>query len=245
MKKLSTKEIVEFEGQVIKNYNLQKNIAYIISYLIYKEVIMFNTTNITNESSMGYVRIIHTVPDAPNVDIYANDKLIVNNLAFGNYTDYLPIPEGTYKISLYVAGTKDSPVLSNMLTVNKNSILTVAAVGTLSSIRLYAITDANTPKKTGKAMIRFSHLSPNAPAVDITLANGTVIFSNVSFAHITPYIDVTPMNYTLQVRVAGTSNVVLTVPNVNLDADKFYTVYAIGLVGEKPELEALLLLDGK
>jgi len=207
---------------------------------------MYNNTIYTEkELSKGYVRIIHTVPDAPNVDIYANDKLIVNNLSYGNYTDYLPIPEGMYKISLYVAGTKDSPVLSNMLTVNKNSILTVAAVGNLSDIGLLAINDANEVKKTGKAMIRFLHLSPNAPAVDITLPNGTVIFSNISFKHITPYIDVMPMNYTLQVRVAGTANVVLTVPNVNLDADKYYTVYAIGLVGGKPELQALLLLDGE
>jgi len=199
----------------------------------------------TNELLMGYVRVIHTVPDAPNVDIYANDKLIINNLAYGNYTDYLSIPEGTYKISLYVAGTKNSPVLENMLTVNKNSILTVAAVGTLSEIGLLAIMDANESRMSDKAMIRFLHLSPNAPAVDITLPNGTVVFSNVSFKQVTPYIDVEPMNYTLQVRVAGTSNVVLTVPNVNLNADKYYTVYAIGLVGEKPELEALLLLDGE
>jgi hypothetical protein len=197
------------------------------------------------DMSTGYVRIIHTVPDAPNVDIYANDKLIVNNLAYGDYTDYLSIPEGMYKISIYVAGTMDSAVLSNMLAVNKNSILTVAAVGTLSDIELLAITDVNETRKPGKAMIRFLHLSPNAPAVDITLPNGTVIFSNVSFKHITPYIDVAPMNYTLQVRVAGTSNVVLTVPNVNLAADKYYTVYAIGFAGREPELEALLLLDGE
>jgi hypothetical protein len=207
---------------------------------------MYNSSsNSQRESSMGYVRIIHTVPDAPNVDVYADDNLILNNLGYGDHTDYLSIPAGTYKISLYVTGTKDSPVLSNMLTVNNNTALTVAAVGTLSDIGLLAITDANETRRPGNAMIRFLHLSPNAPAVDITLPDGTVIFSNVSFKQITPYINVDPMNYTLQVRVAGTSNVVLTVPDVNLAANKYYTVYAIGLAGEEPELEALLLMDGK
>ena len=204
-----------------------------------------NARYTANDMSMGKVRVIHTVPDAPNVDIYANDKLIISNLAYSDYTDYLSIPEGTYKISVYVAGTKDSPVLSNMITVNKNSILTVAAVGTLTDIALLANTDSNEARKPAKAMIRFLHLSPNAPAVDITLPDGTVIFSNVAFKHITPYIDVMPMNYTLQVRVAGTSNVVLTVPDVNLDADRYYTIYAIGLAGGSPELEALLLQDGE
>ncbi len=207
---------------------------------------MHYTMNYDNsEMSVGYLRVMHTVPDAPNVDIYANENLIVSNLAYGDYTDYLTIPVGTYRISVYAAGTKDSPVIENMLTVNKNSILTVAAVGTLSNIGLLAVKDANGKKEPGKAMIRFLHLSPNAPAVDITLPNGTVIFSNVSFKEVTPYIGVDPMNYTLQVRVAGTPNVVLTVPNINLMADKYYTVYAIGLVGEKPELEALLVTDGE
>jgi len=77
------------------------------------------------------------------------------------------------------------------------------------------------------------------------LPDGTVIFSNTSFEQITSYIDVTPMDYTLQVRVAGTDTVVLTVPNVTLDADKYYTIYAIGLAGETPELQALLITDGK
>lgn len=204
-----------------------------------------NTTYKNNDASIGYVRAIHTVPDAPNVDVYANDQLVIKNLAYGKYTEYIPAPEGTYKISIYVAGTKNAAVQGNMLTVKKNNIFTVAAVGTLKNIGLMAISDADETIKSGKAMIRFLHLSPNAPAVDITLPNGAVVFDDVSFKEITPYTEAAPMSYTLQVRVAGTSNVVLTVPNVNLNPNKFYTVYAIGLVGEKPELEALLLVDGE
>lgn len=197
------------------------------------------------KNSMGYVRVVHAVPDAPNVDLYANDNLIVNNLSYGDYTEYLEVPAGTYRLSLYPTGTKNSPVLTNMLTVGGNDILTVAAVGELSNIGLLAIMDANTPMSPGKAMIRFLHLSPNAPAVDITLPDGTVIFGNVSFEQITPYLEVPPMNYTLQVRLAGTTTVVLTVPNINLSSDEFYTVYAIGFAGGEPELEAMLLLDGE
>lgn len=208
---------------------------------------MYNNTNVYFQRKMpaGQVRVIHTVPDAPNVDIYANDKMIVSNLAYGKHTDYLSIPEGTYKITLYAAGTKDTPVLSDMLTVDNNSVLTVAAVGNLSDIEFLEIMDADAEKMAGESMIRFLHLSPNAPAVDITLPDGTVIFGNTSFGQITPYIEVSPMNYTLQVRLAGTDDIVLTVPDVALDADKYYTVYAVGLAGGTPELQALLIQDGK
>ena len=203
------------------------------------------STNYQNQNAMGYVRVLHAVPDAPNVDIYANGILIVSDLAYSEYTYYLSVPEGTYQITVFPSGSNSSPVISNMLTVDSNSMITVAAVGMLNSIGLLAIHDANTPMQSGKALIRFLHLSPNAPAVDITLPNGTVIFSNVSFKQITPYIDVAPMDYTLQVRVAGTSNVVLTVPDVNLAENEYYTVYAIGLVGDNPQLEAMLLVDGQ
>jgi hypothetical protein len=202
----------------------------------------FEMQNI-REPSMGYVRVLHAVPDAPNVDVYANDKIIAKNLAFGENTPYTPISAGNYEISLYVAGKKDTPVMANRLVIGNDTILTVAAVGTLKTIGFLSIPDSNMPMESGKAMVRFAHLSPNAPAVDITLPNGTILFRNVSYKQLTPYISVPPMNYTLQVRVAGTPNVVLTVPNVNLEQNKRYTVYAVGLVGQKPELEALLLLD--
>ena len=195
-------------------------------------------------SSMGYVRVLHAVPDGPNVDVYANEKLIANNLAYGNHTTYASLPDGTYKITLYVTGSKDSPILSNMLTVSKTSYSTVAAIDTSSEIEFLRIKDSNGPIERDKSMIKFVHLSPNAPAVDITLQDGTILFNNVEFKQVTSYINVLPDNYTLQVRLAGTPTVVLTVPDVNLQPNKIYTVYAIGLVGGNPSLEALLLMDG-
>lgn len=206
---------------------------------MYKNIVYFQ-----RQMPVGRVRAIHAVPDAPNVDLYVNDEMIVDNLAFGDYTDYLTVPEGTYEIALYVAGTKDSPVLSDSLTVDNNSVSTVAAVGNLNDIEFLAINDVDEDLITGMSMIRFLHLSPNAPAVDITLPDGSVVFSDTSFMEITPYTDVMPMEYTLQVRAAGTEDVVLTVPDVPLEADKYYTVYAIGLAGENPELQALLIEDG-
>lgn len=204
----------------------------------------FNNTPLQYmQNSMGHIRVLHAVPDAPNVDVYANGLLLAKNLSFGQNTDYMSVPAGTYNVSLYVTGTTVSPVLSNTLMINASSIFTIAAVGMLSSIGFLAISDSNMQMKQGNAMIRFAHLSPNAPAVDITLPNGTILFSNVSFKEVAPYITVPAMNYTLQVRVAGTPTVVLTVPNINLSPDNYYTAYAIGLVGKNPELQAKLLMD--
>ena len=133
----------------------------------------------------GYVRVLHAVPDAPNVDVYANNTLIAENLAYGKNTEYLMVPAETYQVTIYATGTKTNPVLSRMLTVGKNDIVTAAAAGRLESITLLAIPDADVPRVPNKALVRFIHLSPNAPAVDITLPDGNVLFSNVAFKNMT------------------------------------------------------------
>ena len=95
------------------------------------------------------------------------------------------------------------------------------------------------------AYIRFAHLSPNAPAVDIALPDGTVLFSDIQYQEYTDYINVAPGNYTLQVKLAGGDDVVLTVPNVKLLPGTIYTVFAVGLAGGTPPLDALIAVDGE
>lgn len=192
----------------------------------------------------GSVRVLHAVPADLRVDVYAGRQQIAKNLSFGAISDYVSLPVGNHEIQVYAAGTTTTPVLRNMLMVEPNSIHTIAITGTPDTVGLLAISDRMDRMEQRRSMVRFCHLSPNAPAVDITLSDGTPLFRNVSYKQITQYLMVDPMNYTLQVRLAGTPTVVLTVPNVNLRPGMSYTIYAIGLVGEDPELSALLVTDG-
>src|SRR5918995_4031598 len=45
-------------------------------------------------SSDACVRLVHTAPDAPPVDIYLNDAQIAQNLEFGTATEYVMVPSG-------------------------------------------------------------------------------------------------------------------------------------------------------
>lgn len=199
-----------------------------------------------SRSSDSYVRILHASPDAPPVDIYANGNLIAKNLAYKQLTNYVPVKPGEYTIQVYPTGKKLNPVINTKLTVPQNSSFTIAAVGKLANISLLPIMEVYMPMvDKRKSYIRFAHLSPNAPAVDITLPDGKKLFSNVSYKQYTDYISVEPGNYTLQVRPAGSNQVVLTVPNVKLLPGTIYTVYAVGLVGETPPLDAIISVDGE
>jgi len=97
---------------------------------------------------------------------------------------------------------------------------------------------------TNNAYVKFAHLSPNAGAVDVTVPDGKILFKNVNYKESTDYIQVPPGTYTFDVRPTGTKTTALYVPNVRLKAQRFYTVYAVGLVGDHPGLQALIPLDG-
>lgn len=194
--------------------------------------------------SDSYVRILHASPDAPPVDIYANDNLIAKNIAYKQFTNYVSVKPGEYTVQVYPAGQKTTPVINTKLTVPPKSRFTVAAVGKLADISLLPIMEEYMKMvDKRRSYIRFAHLSPNAPAVDITLPNGTKVFSDVSYQQYTDYINVAPGNYTLQVKPAGSDQVVLTVPNVKLLPGTLYTAYAVGLAGETPPLEAIISVD--
>lgn len=191
----------------------------------------------------SFVRVLHASPDAPMVDIYANDNLIIKRISYKQFTPYFQLPVGRYNIKIYPSGTNTNPVLNTEVNIPANMILTIAAIGRLPNIELYAVSDMATINPT-KTLIRFIHLSPNTPNVDITLPNGIKIFENVGYKDATNYINVNPATYTIQARPTGMQNVVLTVPNIKLKPNRAYTIYAVGLIDDNPSLQVLIPLDG-
>lgn len=206
----------------------------------YPNMSMMIQNNAQNNSS---IRVFHAVPNAPAVDVYANGNLIVQDLAYRQFSPYLPVAPGKYNIEIYPTGQKENPVVDTEVYIPQGAVLNVAAIGELPNISLYPIPEPTTAQNFGRPCIRFIHLSPNAPAVDITVPDGRKIFRNVGYKDITDYACIPSGTYTFQVRPSGTDDVVLTIPNVKLMPNNYYTIYAVGLVGEKPPLQAIVALE--
>jgi hypothetical protein len=189
---------------------------------------------------------LHASSDAPSVDIYANGNKIAQNLAYKDMTDYLAIPAGNYQIEVFPVGQTSDPVIFTNLSIPAGTIYTIAATGLLANLALYPIPEEYSPPANGRnSYVRFIHLSPDAPPVDVFLPNGSRIFGDVEYEEFTAYTRLNPGEYTLQVRPVGMDQAVLTVPNVKLSPGEIYSIYAVGLVGDEPSLEALLVSDNK
>ena len=176
------------------------------------------------------VLVVHASPDAPGVDLLVDNAIAGTNLTFPNNTGYLNVPAGTRNVKVNVTGTSTT-VIEADLNLEDGRAYSVFAIDSVASISALVLADDLSAPASGKAHVRFVHLSPNAPAVDITLTDGTIVFGNTAFGEFKGFSPLDAGTYNLQVRVAGTSTVVLDLPNIALANGKIYTVFAKGFVG--------------
>jgi len=176
------------------------------------------------------VNVTHASPDAPGVDLVI-DGIVINSsaLTFPNSTDYIDVNAGTRNIKVNASGTSTT-VIEADLTLGANKNYSIFATDVLASITPVVIEDDLSAPASGKAHVRFAHFSPDAPAVDITLTDGTVVFPNAAFQDVTAFTPLDAGSYDLQVRAAGTSTVVLTLPSITVNDGMIYTVFAKGFL---------------
>ncbi|MTI47814.1 DUF4397 domain-containing protein [Sporosalibacterium faouarense] len=196
------------------------------------------------QQTKSYARILHASPNAPGVDVYVNDKILATNLTYKNFTEYYPLDPGLYNIKVYPTGQRENPVINSDIRVPPRGIYTIAAINKLENIALYPILDTPQQIPSGRVYARFVHLSPGAPNVDVKTGDDNMLFSNVAYKGVTEYKLINPGTYTFNVFAAGTDDRVLYVPNITLKPNRFYTIYAVGLVEGNPPLQVLIPLDG-
>ncbi|MBW7465769.1 hypothetical protein ABID22_001847 [Pontibacter aydingkolensis] len=177
------------------------------------------------------VMVIHASPDAPAVDLYVDDaKVNTSALNYPGNTGYLDVEEGTRNFKVTPAGAGvGSAVINANVPLEEDQAYSVFAINTVSNIEALVLEDDLTEPASNMAHVRFVHLSPDAPAVDIAVQNGPVLFSNIAFKGSTAFTPVTAGTYTLEVRPSGSTTAVLT-PLVQLSSGVIYTIFAKGFL---------------
>ena len=141
----------------------------------------------TPAAGQAWVRVLHGSPDAPAVDVKANDADILTDVAFGTISDYLPVDAGTYNIKVCAAGT-DTCVIDADLTFEDGKRYTVAATDLVAQIQPQVIEDAATPNDA-QAQVRVVHFSADTPAVDVLTQDGSAtIVDALAFPNATGYL---------------------------------------------------------
>ena len=216
--------------------------AAVIAFLALSRMLVFaaETPPAADERTAqnAEVRIVHASPDASAVDIFVDDKALVEGAKFKDVANSLPLAAGSHKVEVYEAktkGTKDS-IIEATLVVDGGKSYTVAAVNKAENLELQAFTN-NKQGMDGKASLRVAHLSPDAPAVNVGPKGAAPLFKDLSFKSISGYQVVNPGSYDLSVSTADGKEI-LSLPGTNLQSGKNYTVLAVNTADK---LETIVL----
>jgi len=184
-------------------------------------------------TEMANVRVAHLSPDAPNVDVYVDGEAVLEDVAFGDVSDYLELQPGSYEVQITEAGNQETVLYDDTLDVEAANY-TVAAIGEASeenqplSVEVYE-DDLSDPGEN--ARIRGIHAAPDAPAVDVIGADsGDALFEDLAFGE-SQTAEAPPGSYTFEVVPAGEEDAEPVAEfDATVEAGTVYSAFATGYV---------------
>lgn len=194
------------------------------------------------------IMAIHASPDAPGAGLLV-DGVLVNTsgpLEFPGNTGYLTADAGIRNLMVNAFGTSNT-IIDVDAAFDADKYYSIFAINVLDSIEALVLEDNLAAPTGNNAHVRFIHLSPDAPAVDVVVkSNGAVVFADKEFKEFTANMVLGASTYDLEVRVAGTSTAVLDLPGIVLQPGKVYTIFANGFLspptGNDPALAATTIM---
>ncbi|ASU33255.1 DUF4397 domain-containing protein [Mucilaginibacter xinganensis] len=178
-------------------------------------------------------QILNLSPDAFPVDLYIrflkiNTTSYTFNVNQGYF--YLPYLDTPFLIrsSLTVGG---GPVL-----VSRHDVLKTAAVYSLfitgnvadNSLTSIFTVDTSSVPALGRGKVRFVNASPTGTGGIDVYANGVKAFSKVIYPKYSDFIELPNGYYDFQINTTGSSTILQTLPKVQIQDGRLYTLYSYG-----------------
>jgi len=188
----------------------------------------------------------HASPDAPNVDVYVNDVLVLEDVAFGEVSDYLVLLSGEYDVAVVPTGEDtDAAVIDQSVDVPAGAA-TAVVVGEAAEdgdqpLELLLLEVDLDELEEDQSRVRVVHASPDAPAIDV-VADDQELVTDLEFGN-AEYVEVPADSYTLAIRPADGDEAVAEF-DVELAPNTIYSAYAVGYLEPEDDQPAFdLLLD--
>lgn len=181
-------------------------------------------------------RFVHASPDAPAIDVLADGRALVTNLAYPNATPYVALPAGGSCVAIAPTGTTTPVIPAALLNFTSASKQTVVVLGQATgtpALSVGVFSDETTPPAADKAKVRVIHASPDAGTIDV-LAGGTAVISNVAFGTASNFTEVNAGTLQITVTATGTTTPALLGPiDLTLSGGQIVTVIVRGKNADK------------
>ena len=183
-----------------------------------------------DETGSANVKVVNASTTSSAQGVYlANKTIVQSGLSFGNASDYIVTNSGNNLSLQFRNDGSTNAYASASVDLDKGKYYTAFLAGDGQSARVKVYADDTAAPSSGKAKVRFVHLSDAAPAnVDIRTDATTNIAANLAKDNASGYVEVNPGVLSLQVYQAGQSTSLGTFNLSAFASGKIYTVYVTG-----------------
>lgn len=192
------------------------------------------------------VRVVHAVPAAAPVDVYADEQRVFNGVEYKSVTPYREVPGERAAFEVRAAGAAaGEPLARNSEGLDDGDHYTVFAVpDDKAGTELLVVKDEQSLPPSGKARLRVVNATPDGGDIDL-VASGQKdpLVGGVNRETVSGYETIDPMSGTITVRPDGKQRTLVTLRDVHFDAGKSYTVVVVGRAGASAKLDAIVIQD--
>jgi len=160
-------------------------------------------------------QIVHNAGEAPVVDIYINDDLLLDDFSYRTATPFVDVPTNT-TLTVGVAPPTSTSASDAIATFDvmfeDGEKYIIVAEGLLSGNPGFTLNVYDEAQEEAEEDDEFDllihHGSPDAPAVDVVARGVGTLAGDISFGEFEGYLDVDPTSYNIDLKPAGTNDVV-------------------------------------
>lgn len=192
-------------------------------------------------SGPSKLMFINGLIDGKLSTVLVEDSVIVAlSAGFGGITQYEEINSGNQNFKI-----RDN--VTNAFVVNANFNIgsaknySLMAIGSLSSPELIIHEDDLSIADTSKGYIRLINLSSNSNPMTMSISSGADLVSGVNYKSTSLFTSLTPAKYDLTIKSGAT--VVVSISNLNLLANKKYSILVTGLVNQIPKASYNIIVN--
>ncbi|NHE57850.1 DUF4397 domain-containing protein [Cyclobacterium plantarum] len=199
---------------------------------------------------ISYVGLYNASPDSPPLDILMeNGRINYYPLRYSDYSNYLNFYAGerTMRVSPVNAS---NVVVDTTFNFEPEAAYSLFYVNEYDDIQAFLVEDEVLSLSSGEAAVRFIHLSPDSPEVNLVRSvedETTVLADGNAYLDPTSFMAVESGVQSFQVNLTDNGEEVLSIPDLNLRSGGVYTILARGYnnppAGNNNNLSADVLIN--
>lgn len=211
--------------------------------LVNAEILASGTSGAIVNNLLAQFKVVNGTAVAAPLNVLVDGAQVVSNLPFAGVAPYQTLAAGVRQVTVESSATPGAALLSIAPTFVPATDTSIALYGSAGALGALVLTDSNPSVATGRAELRVVNLSPDFAAVDVYANFGKLVTglgANAASAYSLVNAANAGTGYQIDFNLAGTANVVLSVPGLALAGGHVYTVY---LLGSGPTLAGVLTQD--